>query len=38
VADLALIGDKLKERGYTAVDIDNILGGNWIRLLQTAWA
>ncbi|MCA9981735.1 MAG: membrane dipeptidase [Anaerolineales bacterium] len=37
VADLHLIGDKLKERGYTAVDTNNILGGNWVRRLQTSW-
>ena len=38
VADLSLLGDKLKERGYTAVDINNILGQNWVRLLQRTWA
>lgn len=37
IADLSLIGDKLKERGYTAVDIANILGQNWVNLLQQTW-
>ncbi len=37
VADLPKIGDKLKERGYTSTDIENILGGNWLHLLRQTW-
>lgn len=37
-ADLPLIGDALKERGYEAGDIANILGGNWLRFLRQAWS
>lgn len=37
VADLVLIGDKLKERGYAAADVDKIMGENWVALLQRAW-
>jgi membrane dipeptidase len=34
VADLPLIGAKLIERGYNQTDVDNILGGNWLRFLR----
>ena len=37
VADLYKIGDKMKERGYESADIDKIMGGNWISLLQRTW-
>ena len=37
VADLYMIGDKLKERGYEAADVDKVMGGNWVSLLQRAW-
>lgn len=34
VADLVKIGDKLRERGYAPVDVENIMGGNWLTLLR----
>lgn len=34
VADLRLIGEALARRGYTATDVDLIMGGNWLRLLR----
>lgn len=34
IADLPKIGDKLKERGYDPHDIENIMGGNWLRILK----
>ncbi|MEW6287463.1 MAG: membrane dipeptidase [Chloroflexota bacterium] len=34
IADLPLIGDKLIERGYSQTDVENILGGNWLRFLR----
>ncbi len=37
VADLPLIAGRLKSRGYSETDITNIMGGNWIHLLQRAW-
>lgn len=37
VADLSLIGEKLKERGYDAADVEKVMGGNWIALLQRSW-
>ncbi|WIG57665.1 MAG: peptidase M19, renal dipeptidase [Ktedonobacterales bacterium] len=36
VADLSKIGDALKHSGYTEADIQGVLGGNWLRLLQEA--
>ncbi len=38
VADLHLIGDRLKERGYDPADVEKIMGGNWVNLLQRAWS
>jgi membrane dipeptidase len=34
VADLRLIGDALGEAGYPAADVQAILGGNWLRMLD----
>jgi membrane dipeptidase len=34
VADLKIIGDKLKEKGYKPEDVDLIMSGNWLRVLQ----
>lgn len=36
VADLGKIGVALNEHGYSPEDVDGILGGNWLRLLD-AW-
>lgn len=34
VADLALVGTRLTERGYTQPDVEKILSGNWLRILR----
>ncbi|HLF01817.1 MAG TPA: membrane dipeptidase [Anaerolineales bacterium] len=34
VADLGLIGGKLKERGYAETDVEKVMGGNWLRILR----
>jgi membrane dipeptidase len=34
VADLVLIGGTLLHRGYSQQDVDAVLGGNWLRVLQ----
>lgn len=36
-ADLPRIAGNLKSRGYSEADIANIMGGNWVHLLQRAW-
>jgi membrane dipeptidase len=36
IADLLLIGDRLKARGYSADDIEAILSGNFLRMLRSA--
>ncbi|MDJ0755697.1 MAG: membrane dipeptidase [Ardenticatenaceae bacterium] len=37
IADLAKIGEKLKEKGYDPADINLIMGGNWERVLRDSW-
>lgn len=37
IADLQKIPALFEKRGYTAADIDNIMHGNWLRLLRRAW-
>jgi membrane dipeptidase len=37
-ADLPLIGQALKARGYEPADVANILGGNWLRFLRQVWS
>jgi membrane dipeptidase len=34
VADLHLIGEALAKRGYSAADVEAIMGGNWLRMLE----
>ena len=34
IADLQMISSKLMEGGYDESDVENILGGNWLRFLQ----
>lgn len=34
IADLQLIASKLVARGYSEIDAENVLGGNWLRFLQ----
>jgi len=38
IADLQRLPEMLSARGYEAVDIKNIMRGNWLRLLYRAWA
>ena len=35
-ADLQKVGEALGDAGFSQTDIDNILGGNWVRLLRRA--
>jgi len=37
IADLQKIPALLSKRGYSSGDIDNIMHGNWLRLLRRAW-
>lgn len=37
IADLQQIPAKLASRGYSEADINNIMHGNWLRLLHIAW-
>jgi len=34
VADLGLIGDTLSRHGYPAAQVEAVLSGNWLGLLQ----
>lgn len=34
IADLQMIASRLRERGYAEPDVENILGGNWLRFLK----
>jgi membrane dipeptidase len=36
VADLPKVADLMRRRGYSEQDCENILGGNWLRLLSTS--
>ena len=38
IADLQKVPALLKKRGYTDLDIDNMMHGNWLRFLRKAWA
>lgn len=38
ITDLQQLPTMLAHRGYTAVDIENIMHGNWLRFLRKAWA
>jgi membrane dipeptidase len=37
IADLQRFPDILRTRGYTEPDIEAVMRGNWLRLLQRAW-
>ncbi|HEX3314495.1 MAG TPA: membrane dipeptidase [Gemmataceae bacterium] len=37
IADLQKIPDILKSRGYSQVDIEGIMHGNWLRFFHEAW-
>lgn len=38
IADLAKIGTKLIDHGYEPDDVANILGGNWLKILQKSFS
>jgi len=38
IADLSRLPDMLAKRGYSQTDVENILHGNFLRLLKKAWA
>ena len=37
IADLPLIADALRAKGYSEEDVAGIMGGNWLALLRRAW-
>lgn len=37
IADLATLAGMLRERGYSAADVTQIMGGNFLRFLDQAW-
>ena len=38
IADLTRLAGLLKDRGYSAADVENIMHGNFVRFLCAAWA
>jgi membrane dipeptidase len=38
IADLQKIPTLLSQRGYSAKDIENVMGENWLRFLRKVWA
>ncbi|QQL51539.1 dipeptidase [Mucilaginibacter ginkgonis] len=38
IADLQKFTSLFEKRGYTSVDIENMVHGNWLRFLRKAWA
>jgi membrane dipeptidase len=38
IADLQMVPDLLRKRGYKETDIEGIMHGNWLRFFQKAWA
>jgi membrane dipeptidase len=37
IADLQKIPSILEKRGYSQMDVENIMNGNWLRFLKKAW-
>lgn len=37
IADMQKVPQLLKNRGYTDIDIENMMHGNWLRFLRNAW-
>ncbi|BAU54375.1 dipeptidase [Mucilaginibacter gotjawali] len=37
IADLQKVPSLLKKRGYSDIDIENMMHGNWLRFLRNAW-
>ncbi len=38
IADLQKISTLLSQRGYNQTNIENVMGGNWLRFLRNAWS
>jgi len=38
IADLQILPNLLSQRGYSEVDINKILHGNWLQFIEKAWA
>ncbi|MGO8787288.1 MAG: dipeptidase [Terriglobia bacterium] len=38
IADLQMVPDLLRKRGYKDADIEGIMHGNWLRFFRKAWA
>jgi membrane dipeptidase len=38
IADLQVVAPLLRDRGYAEADVEAIMHGNWVRLLEAAWA
>ena len=38
IADLQKIATLLSQRGYNQSDIENVMGGNWLRFIKKAWS
>jgi membrane dipeptidase len=38
IVDVQKIPDLMRKRGYNKTDIEAIMGGNWMRFFETAWA
>lgn len=38
IADLQRLPELLSARGYAAADIENVMHGNWLRILRKAWS
>ena len=36
VADLAKVAEGLREAGYSSPDVEAVMGGNWLRILNSA--
>ncbi|MBO9728779.1 MAG: membrane dipeptidase [Chitinophaga sp.] len=37
IADMQKLPDLLAKRGYSKADIENVMHGNWLRILRNAW-
>jgi membrane dipeptidase len=37
IADLQKFPSLLSNRGYSKEDVENIMRGNWLRFLRSAW-
>lgn len=38
IADIQKVPALFSKRGYTSIDLDNLMHGNWLRFLRKAWA